>query len=121
MVHMKAMIVLNNSFTNYNFYFVFEGENIRKHLKIISMEEFIRREGGENGRFPLPPQARKKITRVSNNCVRKKRSKYLNSALLFLVFLVVCSLTIIFLQSPKMICLVIFCMVSCEMLVTIRN
>lgn len=56
-------------------FFPLQTENFQKRLKVISTEEFIRREGGPDGRLPLPEANKTKILNAVKHCQFRAKSK----------------------------------------------
>lgn len=54
----------------------FDGDEFRKRVKVITMEEFIKREGGPDGRLPVPEDRRKSISASADHCERMVKSKF---------------------------------------------
>lgn len=48
----------------------------QKRLKVISMEEFIKREGGKDGRLPIPEDKRAAVEGAADHCDKRTRSTY---------------------------------------------
>lgn len=56
-------------------FFNLEAPEFAKRLKTISMEEFIKREGGANGRVPIPEEMRENVMNSAHHCDKRKASK----------------------------------------------
>jgi hypothetical protein len=56
-------------------FFPLHTEEFRKRVKIISMEEFVRREGGPDGRVPIPEALREGVINSAEHCDKNKESK----------------------------------------------
>ena len=56
-------------------FFPLHTEKFRKRVNIISMEEFIRREGGPDGRVPIPEALREGVINSAEHCDKNKASK----------------------------------------------
>ena len=55
-------------------FFPLDKPQLRKHLNIISTEEFIRLEGGEKGRYPIPPDDKVKVLNAQKHCSKRMKS-----------------------------------------------
>ena len=46
----------------------------REKLNIITTEEFLEREGGVDGRFPIPAENRTSVLKAAKGCVHMKKA-----------------------------------------------
>ena len=49
---------------------------LNKRLKMITMEEFVNREGGPQGQVPIPEHLRGKVHASADHCDKRKQSKF---------------------------------------------
>lgn len=56
-------------------FFPLQTAEFQKRLTIISFEEFIRREGGKDGRVPIPEDKRLAVTSAAQSCENRKKSE----------------------------------------------
>jgi hypothetical protein len=69
-------------------FFPLDTPEFSKRIKTITMTEFIKREGGPNGRFPVPEEMLKNVTNSAEVCDKRAKSRsycgniaeYLNNA-----------------------------------------
>jgi len=54
-------------------FFNLENKGLLRYVSVITMEEFFRREGGENGRLPIPSEIHEEIISASKECVKLKK------------------------------------------------
>jgi hypothetical protein len=45
-----------------------------KHVKVITMEEFLKLEGGHDGQFPIPEEDREDVLRTALECDKRAKS-----------------------------------------------
>jgi hypothetical protein len=64
-----------NLFRGFADFFPLHTKEFQKRVKIISMEEFVRREGGPAGRVPIPEALREGVTNSAEHCDKRKESK----------------------------------------------
>jgi hypothetical protein len=64
-----------NIFRGFGDFFPLEDKEFSKRVKIITTEEFIGREGGPDGRIPVPPQMRDNVTASAAHCDKRANSK----------------------------------------------
>lgn len=55
-------------------FFPLETAEFQKRLKVISMEEFLKREGGADGRLPIPADKRTAVENAAEHCDRRAAS-----------------------------------------------
>ncbi len=67
-----------------------QSKEFQDRVKIISMEEFIKREGGEDGQFTIDDDMRDDVMATAKECDRRKKSTLLR---LLLYFLLLCVLS----------------------------
>jgi len=66
-----------------------ETAEFQKRLKVITMDEFIRREGTADGRLPVPEDKRTAVENAAEHCDnRAKSGMYLFLCAIFLVFVI---------------------------------
>ena len=53
-------------------FFPLDTAEFQKRLKVITMEEFIKREGGADGQLPIPSDKVDAVTAASKQCDRKE-------------------------------------------------
>ena len=59
-------------------FFPLDTVEFQKRLNVISMEEFVKREGGADGRLPIPADKREAVVDAADKCDRRpKSSEYL--------------------------------------------
>jgi hypothetical protein len=56
-------------------FFPLDTTEFQKRVPIITMEEFVRREGGKNGRLPVPEKNRTIVEKASSYCIKMKKSE----------------------------------------------
>ena len=56
-------------------FFPLDKASFKKHINIISMEEFLEREGGIDGRFPIPSESKEAVMNGAKFCRKMKKSK----------------------------------------------
>jgi hypothetical protein len=57
-------------------FYPLEVPEFAKRVKTISMAEFIKREGGPDGRVPIPDKLRQNVTNGAEVCDKRKKSKH---------------------------------------------
>ena len=60
----------HRSFANF---YPLQAEGFQERLEVISTEEFLRREGGTDGRFPIPAANRTAVARAAGGCAHRKK------------------------------------------------
>mmetsp|Transcript_5995 Transcript_5995/g.7636 ORF Transcript_5995/g.7636 Transcript_5995/m.7636 type:complete len:605 (+) Transcript_5995:30-1844(+) len=55
-------------------FFPIHEEAFKRKLEVISMEEFLKREGGDDGQFPIPEDDREQLFKSSVGCDKKAKS-----------------------------------------------
>lgn len=55
-------------------FYNFKHPQLNKVVKIITTEEFLKREGGKNGQFPIPDELKDNVLKVQNHCERRAKS-----------------------------------------------
>jgi len=58
-----------------SFFSLDDDENFSRYVKMITTEEFIKLEGGTDGRFPLPEVNATKIKNAAKGCVKREISE----------------------------------------------
>lgn len=48
----------------------------QKQLPVISFEDFIKKEGGEDGQFPIPESIRDRVQKAAGACDKRAKSKF---------------------------------------------
>jgi hypothetical protein len=61
------------SFSNF---FALQNPELLKKVPIITTEEFLRREGGKDGQFPMPNENRTKLLNVQDSCQYRMKSAF---------------------------------------------
>jgi hypothetical protein len=56
-------------------FFPLHTEEFGKRVNIISMEEFVKREGGADGHAPIPPATRDDVINSADHCDKREQSK----------------------------------------------
>ena len=56
-------------------FFPLHTAEFQKRVPVITMEEFVRREGGKNGRLPVPDKNRTTVQNAASYCVKMKKSE----------------------------------------------
>jgi hypothetical protein len=57
-------------------FFPLHTKEFQKRVKIISMEEFVQREGGPGGQLPIPEAMRDNVKNSAAVCDKRKQSTY---------------------------------------------
>ena len=65
----------DNIFRGFADFFPLHTPEFAKRVKIISMEEFVDREGGDDGRVPVPASMLENVTASVKSCDKRKNSK----------------------------------------------
>ena len=55
-------------------FFPLETPAFQKRLKVISMEEFVKLEGGPDGQLPIPAEKRAAVEDAADKCDRRPKS-----------------------------------------------
>jgi len=55
-------------------FYPLDSPGLKKIVPIISTEEFLRREGGSNGQFPIPADSREKVLKAQSYCQNREKS-----------------------------------------------
>jgi hypothetical protein len=58
-------------------FFPLDNASFQNHINIISMEEFLEREGGIDGRFPIPSESKEAVLNGAKFCRKMKKSEYI--------------------------------------------
>ena len=61
-------------YRGYTDFFNLNTPEFEKRLKIISMEEFVKKHGGSNGIVPVPEEMRKNVEKSAAHCDKRKKS-----------------------------------------------
>lgn len=64
-----------NKFRGFADFFPLYSQEFKKRVKIISTEEFVKKEGGPGGKAPTPESMRVKILHSMENCDKREKSK----------------------------------------------
>jgi len=64
-----------NKFRGFADFFPLQDPEFAKRAKVISMEEFIKRVGGPNGRVPIPPEMVENVTASASHCDKLAKSQ----------------------------------------------
>ena len=65
----------DNVFRGFADFFPLDDIEFNKRVKIITMEEFVKREGGPNGRASIPPEMMSNVTASATHCDKRANSK----------------------------------------------
>ena len=57
-------------------FFALQNPELLKKVPIITTEEFLKREGGENGLFPMPNENRTKLLNVQDSCEYRMKGTF---------------------------------------------
>lgn len=55
-------------------FFPLHTDAFEKHVKVITMEEFLKLEGGHDGQFPIPEEDREDVLRTALECDKRAKS-----------------------------------------------
>ena len=76
---------LENVHRGFADFFPLHTAQFQKRVKTISMEEFVRREGGPNGRVPIPESMREDVMNSVEHCDKRESSTCLDPNRLMLL------------------------------------
>ena len=65
-------------------FFPLHAAEFQKRVPIITMEEFLKREGGADGRLPIPEANRDVVLNAASHCEKREKSESLFSYMSFL-------------------------------------
>ena len=60
-------------------FFDMDGDDYRKRVKVMSMEQFLLLEGRPYGQFPIPPENKERLLKASKVCVHTKNGGKIES------------------------------------------
>jgi hypothetical protein len=61
---------------NFGDFFNLQDEMFQKRINVITMQEFLEREGGSDGRYPVPEDDKEDVLKSSLECDQRAKSKY---------------------------------------------
>lgn len=61
---------------NFGDFFNLQDEMFQKRISVITMQEFLEREGGHDGQYPIPEEDREDVLKSSVECDQRAKSKY---------------------------------------------
>lgn len=61
---------------NFGDFFNLQDETFQSRLNVITMSEFLEKEGGDDGRYPIPEENKERILKSSLECDKRAKSKY---------------------------------------------
>ena len=64
-----------NKFRGFADFFPLHTEEFGKRVKVISTEEFVNREGGHDGKAPVPEAMRGKVLHSVSQCDKREKSE----------------------------------------------
>ena len=71
--HLPILIILFAA--SFELFYSFHTEEFKKRVKVITMKEFIEREGRQNGLVPLDDKDYKRVLELASQCQNRRKSE----------------------------------------------